>query len=773
MNNEELDNQELENEELNDIDEESEVEVPSSDYSDYEDNYDEPDDSYENAYSTVNQRQIQNQARELRNYAKNRNNQGAADKLKNRNLNTLSKNKEKENEDIKDKLEKDKQKVVQDQAKNKLAKDQAKQQGKEVVKKEVEKKAAKKAAEGAATKSGLAALVANPYFWIVVAIIIAIIILVILVVVLWAAYDGSNTEDDSNNSGSVVCSFNVNGTEMSDIKVKLLKCNGSGYIDGEDMVDFDKYILGVVYAENEGGPAEALKAQAIAAKSYVLNRPSVMGGNIKIEEENGQYVLSIRNCTNDQVYCDPDEGCWSSHKTAGDDVHSGYQSGKAFSKAPLAQDSEIRTAVAEVSDKILVDSNGNPFGASFNATTQKGWNSSASNGKDFSSILSDTYPNATISSATCTSTGSGNCNTSTPLKLASGESFVITSRFGKRTAPTAGASTYHKGIDLSAVTGTPIYSVFDGTVTHSGSYGTGGNTVIVSHDLDGDGKTDYKTEYMHMSKIDVKLNEQVSGGQKIGEVGSTGASTGPHLHFGIQNANSEHIDPESTLNSLISKTSMFDTASVCKTKSSEPNTSNVVKKGTFPYYNQCTGSWSSHIICDSADYVGGRCVSSNTICSSGCGYTSFSMIASGFNSDANIKPDNTVDFVAQYSSNSGGGAVSDDALINQAVLDHYNLGAEVLFPRLSSESIDSKKSKIVSALKKGRAVELLVPGHFVALVGIDSNDKITLNDPGKIENVGTYTIDELLTLFKIQRAGKCPGCSDSNYFQYAIAYWKK
>jgi len=88
--------------------------------------------------------------------------------------------------------------------------------------------------------------------------------------------------------------------------------------------------------------------------------------------------------------------------------------------------------------------------------------------------------------------------------------------------------------------------------------------------------------------------------------------------------------------------------------------------------------------------------------------------------------------------------------------------AEVLFPRGSSLSLKEKKSKIVAALKSGRPVELLVPGHFVALVGING-DKVKLNDPGKRSNVGEYTIDELNSLFGSQRS-----CSDC--FVYAIAY---
>ena len=83
----------------------------------------------------------------------------------------------------------------------------------------------------------------------------------------------------------------------------------------------------------------------------------------------------------------------------------------------------------------------------------------------------------------------------------------------------------HYGIDLAAASGTPIYSAGPGTVTYVGWYGTGGNAVIVNH---GGG---IQTIYMHQSQTAATVGERVSAGTLIGYVGSTGLSTGPHLHF--------------------------------------------------------------------------------------------------------------------------------------------------------------------------------------------------------------------------------------------------
>ncbi len=115
--------------------------------------------------------------------------------------------------------------------------------------------------------------------------------------------------------------------------------------------------------------------------------------------------------------------------------------------------------------------------------------------------------------------------------------YTITSPFGYRKAPTKGASTYHQGIDMACPSGTPIYASRSGTVTKA-SYQAGGAGyyVSISH---GDG---FASIYMHMTRYVVSAGQSVTQGQLIGYVGSTGISTGPHLHFGISYAGS-YVNP--------------------------------------------------------------------------------------------------------------------------------------------------------------------------------------------------------------------------------------
>ncbi len=117
----------------------------------------------------------------------------------------------------------------------------------------------------------------------------------------------------------------------------------------------------------------------------------------------------------------------------------------------------------------------------------------------------------------------------------------LSSNFGRRSAPTRGASTYHKGIDWATPTGTAVMASSGGTVVRAG-WGSGyGYVVYIRHP---DGR---ETRYAHLSKVLVKTGETVKQGQKIALSGNTGRSTGPHLHFEIL-INGSQVNPLQYLN---------------------------------------------------------------------------------------------------------------------------------------------------------------------------------------------------------------------------------
>ena len=104
----------------------------------------------------------------------------------------------------------------------------------------------------------------------------------------------------------------------------------------------------------------------------------------------------------------------------------------------------------------------------------------------------------------------------------------LSSGFGKRKHPVLGYNKMHKGLDFAAPRGTPIYAAGSGTVQHAGHKGAYGNFVLIRHNAD------YSTAYAHMKRVNTAKGRRVKQGQIIGYVGTTGRSTGPHLHYEIR-----------------------------------------------------------------------------------------------------------------------------------------------------------------------------------------------------------------------------------------------
>lgn len=131
-------------------------------------------------------------------------------------------------------------------------------------------------------------------------------------------------------------------------------------------------------------------------------------------------------------------------------------------------------------------------------------------------------------------------STNAPGTLAWPVSGTITSPFGYRRNPFGGGMEFHQGLDIAAPMGTTITAAASGTVISAGWYGGYGNYILIDH---GGGMA---TGYGHCSQIFVSVGQQVQKGQAIGAVGSTGASTGPHVHFEVR-MNGKPVDPAAYL----------------------------------------------------------------------------------------------------------------------------------------------------------------------------------------------------------------------------------
>jgi murein DD-endopeptidase MepM/ murein hydrolase activator NlpD len=111
------------------------------------------------------------------------------------------------------------------------------------------------------------------------------------------------------------------------------------------------------------------------------------------------------------------------------------------------------------------------------------------------------------------------------------------SRFGWRSDPFHGKRKFHQGLDLKAAYGTEVGSAGDGTVTFAGERGGYGLMVVVAHE------NGLETRYAHLASADVQPGERIGAGQTLGRVGSSGRSTGPHLHFEVLQ-DGQRVDPE-------------------------------------------------------------------------------------------------------------------------------------------------------------------------------------------------------------------------------------
>jgi murein DD-endopeptidase MepM/ murein hydrolase activator NlpD len=117
----------------------------------------------------------------------------------------------------------------------------------------------------------------------------------------------------------------------------------------------------------------------------------------------------------------------------------------------------------------------------------------------------------------------------------------MTSGFGYRVQPTAGASTNHRGVDWATPTGTAVVASSGGVVTRAGWSGGYGYVVFIDHP---DGR---QTRYGHLSRVLVRVGQVVSQREKIALSGNTGVSTGPHIHFEIL-INGQPVNPLRYLN---------------------------------------------------------------------------------------------------------------------------------------------------------------------------------------------------------------------------------
>ncbi len=324
-------------------------------------------------------------------------------------------------------------------------------------------------------------------------------------------------EEYENNYGS------SSNFSSNNITVTILDCYNNTVIE---QVSLYQYLQGVLYIEGdaEDKSLEFLKAMAITAKNYLYAINGVSVGSTPNE-------LRIRSCQETQRYCSVTKGChsWEDGTSSDcDTIASGPKNGDSYLKEPLSADSEtlekIKKAIDETMSEFVVK-DGN-FVLTKIQDSKEEANQMILNGSSYKDFLNYFYSGEVLEV--------GLSEMAYPLDLKYNR---VTSAFGWRVHPINKCCRHHNGTDIGADSDANIYSIADGVViTNENHYSYGNYTVIGHGQLNPEtGKYEYYSLYAHQVRLStlIKVGDTVKKGQQIGDVGSTGASTGPHLHIEI------------------------------------------------------------------------------------------------------------------------------------------------------------------------------------------------------------------------------------------------
>lgn len=320
---------------------------------------------------------------------------------------------------------------------------------------------------------------------------------------------------------------------MNNITVTITDCTGMTALEELSLSD---YLQGVVYMyKGSSNSVEYLKFLAMTSKNYLY---SINGAT----EDNMPTNLRIRNCELNQLFCNIKKGCHYMLGTGEEDdtLSSGPDDKGIYFKAP-ANDRTVISTIQQIIDDTLNEflvKDGNivktQYKQSDMADVLNRLNSST-----YKNVITELY-GGIISTVDVVTSGY-------PLDLTNNR---VTSLYGWRWHPVRGGCSHHNGIDIAAPANSNIYAFASGTVVinrYSNSYGY--YTVIGHGAYDSSLKTyEYYTLYAHQIRLSRYVHEgsTVVSGQLIGSVGSTGTSTGNHLHFEIYTLNNSvrnRIDP--------------------------------------------------------------------------------------------------------------------------------------------------------------------------------------------------------------------------------------
>ena len=339
---------------------------------------------------------------------------------------------------------------------------------------------------------------------------------------------------------------NINGTTVT-----VLDCNTNMVITELSLYE---YLQGVLYVEGYATerPLEFLKVMAVVAKNYLYSINDATVDNIPTN-------LRVKSCAMNQIYCSVTDGCHSmgdgsdeNHNTIanGPDLIGNYYNPPLTDIETL---SKIKEAIDSTFTEFLID--GNKFiNTQYRASCETEVCDSTTNlmdqsvayqmiqeGKSYTDVLNYFFKGNVsdieeIIDIVIAFTGTVGYPLDPAYK-------TITSRYGWRIL--YGKQDFHHGLDIAAPGDSPIYSIADGVIITNVYHYSYGNYTLIGHNYDANtGKYEFYSLYAHQIRLSsLQVGQEVKAGQLIGHVGSTGNSTGNHLHIEIRDSYNNRQDP--------------------------------------------------------------------------------------------------------------------------------------------------------------------------------------------------------------------------------------
>ena len=336
--------------------------------------------------------------------------------------------------------------------------------------------------------------------------------------------------------------YNINGTTVT-----VLDCNTDMVIAELSLYE---YLQGVLYVEGYATerPLEFLKVMAVVAKNYLYSINNATVDNIPTN-------LRIKSCAMNQIYCSVTDGCYNMGDGVDEDHNTitiGPDSSGNYFSPPLTDIdtlNKIKEAIDTTFTEFLIS--GNKFiNTQYRASCETEICDSTTNimdqsvayqmiqeGKTYTDVLNYFFKGNVsdieeIVDIGITFTGTVGYPLDPTHK-------TITSTYGSRWGD------FHYGLDISAPANSPIYSIADGVILINEYHYSWGNYTKIGHNYNPEtGRYEFYSLYAHQIKLSsFKPGVQVQAGQQIGLVGSTGYSTGNHLHIEIRDSNDNKVDP--------------------------------------------------------------------------------------------------------------------------------------------------------------------------------------------------------------------------------------